>query len=102
MVNESDSGAQSDVGDVSFQSNDSTLIDEGKFIQQEEFNRLVNLLQDLDPLFIHIYATGEELQRQLLLAQDWMDAHPFIDFTTPWRNIKILNANDGHYPITLS
>ena len=31
-----------------------------------------------------------------------MDAHPFIDFTTPRKNIEVLKANDGRYPIEKS
>jgi hypothetical protein len=45
MKDESEGADASDIHDVSFQSNDSTLVDEGKFIELD-CNHLVNHLQD--------------------------------------------------------
>jgi hypothetical protein len=48
----------------------------------------------LEPPPINIYKTDEELDRELLAAENWIDKHPiFESTTTAIKNIKILRAN---------
>ena len=94
MEDESDGADVSDIHDVSFQSNDSTLVGEGKLIQLY-CNHLANNLQDLDPPVINIYKIGRDLDCELLLAKNYIDAHPYSDFTNAIKNIKILKDNNN-------
>ena len=48
----------------------------------------------MDPPVINIYKTGRDLDHELLLARNWIDAHPLIDCTTPRKNLEILEANN--------
>lgn len=65
------------------------------------FRVRVNLSQDLEPPFFNIYKTDCEL----LLEKNYIDAHPYSDFTNAIKNIKILNDNnnldDSHLRIEL-
>ncbi len=45
--------------------------------------------QDLEPPFIYIYKTGPDLVHELLLARNWIDAHPWINFTDARKNNDI-------------
>jgi hypothetical protein len=89
-----DSFADIDIYDVSFESNDSTLVADGKSTQKE-FNHLVTVYQDLEPPFIDIHKTSAKLEDELKKAREWMDEHPYFDSSFAEHNMKILSNNNA-------